>query len=124
MLVHLRIHIFLVVSQFCRARYAPFALRSAVETELDHLEKFGIAENLSYSEWVTPIVPVVKGGGTVKICGNYKVTIDPCLYVDQHPLPKPEELFATLSGGQQFSKMDLGQAYLQLELDEGQRIWL
>ena len=54
----------------------------------------------------------------VKICGDYKVTINPYLYVDQHPLPKPEELFATLSGGQQFSKMDLDQAYLQLELDE------
>ena len=39
----------------------PFALRSADETELDCLEKLGIAEKVSYSEWATPIVPVVKG---------------------------------------------------------------
>lgn len=38
--------------------------------------------------------------------------------MDQHPLPKPEELFATLTGGEQFTKMDLSQAYLQLELEE------
>ena len=96
----------------------PFALRSAVETELDCLEELGIVEIVSHSDWATPIVPVVKGDGKVRICGDYKVTVNPCLDVDQHPLPKPEELFATLSAGQQFSKMDLSQAYLQLELDE------
>ena len=107
-----------VTPKFCRARSVPFALRSAVETELDRLEKLGVVEKVSHSDWVTPIVPVVKGNGKVRICGDYKVTVNPCLDVDQHPLPKPEELFATLSGGQQFSKMDLSQAYLQLELDE------
>ena len=84
------------------------------------LEKLGIVDKVkvSHSDWATPIVPVVKEDGKVRICGDYKVTLNPCLDVDQHPLPKPEELFATLSGGQQFSKMDLSQAYLQLELDE------
>ena len=44
--------------------------------------------------------------GAYLICGDYKVTLNPCLDVDQHRLPKPEELYATLSGGEQFSKMD------------------
>ena len=93
-------------------------MRGAVETELDRLEKLGIVEKVPHSDWATPIVPMVKGDCKVRICGDYKVTLNPCLDVDQHPLPKPEELFATLSGGQQFSKMDLSQAYLQFELDE------
>ena len=38
--------------------------------------------------------------------------------MDQYPLPKPEELFATLANGEQFTKLDLSQAYLQLPLDE------
>ena len=101
-----------VTPKFCRARSVPFALRSAVETELDRLEKLGVVEKVSHSDWATPIVPVVKGNGKVRICGDYKVTVNPCLDVDQHPLPKPEELFATLSGGQQFSKMDLSQGIL------------
>ena len=41
--------------------------------------------------------------------------------VDQYPLSKPQDLFATLSGGKQFSKIDLLQAYLQFELDEESR---
>ena len=38
------------------------------------------------------------------------------LEVDQHPLPKPDELFAALSGGAKFSKIDLTQAYQQMVL--------
>ena len=77
-----------------------------------------IVKRVSHSDWATPIVTVVKGDGKVRICGDYKVTVNPCLDVDQHPLPKPEELFAILSGCQKFSKMDLSQVYLQLELDK------
>ena len=34
-----------------------------------------------------------------------------------YPLPKAEDLFATLAGGKNFTKLDLSEAYLQLELD-------
>ena len=38
--------------------------------------------------------------------------------LDRYPIPKIEDLFAKLSGGKRFSKLDLSQAYQQLELDE------
>ena len=38
--------------------------------------------------------------------------------MDQYPLHKPDDLFATLAGGNKFSKLDLSQAYQQLKLDE------
>ena len=38
--------------------------------------------------------------------------------VDQYPLPKLDDHFATLAGGKKFTKLDLSQAYQQLELDE------
>ena len=41
--------------------------------------------------------------------------------VDQYPLPKPEDLFATLAGGKKFTKLDLSQAYQQLTLDNESR---
>ena len=38
--------------------------------------------------------------------------------MDQYPLPKPSELFACLTGGQSFTKLDLTAAYQQMMLDE------
>ena len=44
--------------------------------------------------------------------------MNPVLDVDQYPLPSNEDIFATLSGGVYFSKLDLSNAYQQLELEE------
>ena len=65
------------------------------------------------SDWATLIKD-----GRFCICGDYKVTINAMLDVDQHPLPKPEELFATLAGRKQFTKLDLSQTYQQPLVDE------
>ncbi len=50
--------------------------------------------------------------------GDFKVTLNPVMAVDQYPLPMPQDLFATLSGGKKFTILDLNQAYLHLTLDE------
>lgn len=47
------------------------------------------------------------------LCGDYKVTVNPVLFLDTYPLPRAD-LFATLSGGTTFSKIDPKQAYLQM----------
>ena len=52
------------------------------------------------------------------MCGDFKVTLNPVMSVDHYPLPKPQDLFASLSGGKKFTVLDLAQAYLQLPLDE------
>ena len=104
--------------KFFKPRSVPFAIKDAVGQELDRLEQQGIIEKVDHSEWAAPIVVVPKKDGQFRICGDYKVTINQSLEVDQYPLPKPEELFATLANGKQFSKLDLSQAYLQLQLDE------
>ncbi|XP_058448747.1 uncharacterized protein K02A2.6-like [Malaya genurostris] len=41
---------------------------------------------------------------------------DTIYFVDEHPLPSVEELFANVAGGEKFTKIDLSQAYLQLEV--------
>ena len=104
--------------RYFRPRVVPFALREAVERELDRLVKQEILEPVRTSEWATPIVVVPKKEGNIRICGDYKVTVNPALAVDIHPIPKPQELFASLAGGEKFTKLDLSQAYQQLLLDE------
>jgi len=103
--------------KFCKARPVPFALREAVERELDRLEKAGIIEKVKYSQWAAPVVPVPKGDGQLRLCGDYEVTINPALETEQYPLPKPDDIFATLAGGKVFSKIDLTHAYQQMRSD-------
>ena len=54
----------------------------------------------------------------LRICGDYKTTINRYPKLDGYPLPKAEDLFTTLMGGQTFSKLDLTDAYAQVELDD------
>ena len=78
----------------------------------------GTLQPVEHSESAAPIVPVPKKDGTIRICGDFKVTINPYLDVDQYPLPKPSELFACLTGGKKFTKLDMSSAYQQMMLDE------
>lgn len=102
--------------KFFAARRVPFALKEAVERELDKQVEEGLLKKVDTSEWATPIVPVSKSNGNVRICGDYKITLNPVLHVDEHPLPTIEELFCAMAGGTKFTKIDLSKAYLQLEI--------
>lgn len=104
--------------KFFKARSVPYSIRDATAKELDELEAAGVIEEVAHSEWATPLVVLPKPNGKVRICGDFKVTLNPDLEVDQYPLPKPEDLFATLSGGKQFTHLDLAQAFLQLPLED------
>lgn len=104
--------------KFFKARPIPYGIRDKVEQEINRLVNEGILVQVDYSEWGTPIVPVAKRNGSLRICGDYKVTINPHLKIDQYPLPRIQDLFSKLQGGKQFTKLDLSQAYQQVELDE------
>lgn len=112
------------VPKFHKARPVPYAIRQKVENELDRLEAEGILSKVDWSPWATPVVPVAKKDGTVKLCGDFKVSVNPELQVEQYPLPRIEDIFATLAGGQLFSKMDLAEAYLQMEMEEDSKVFL
>ena len=103
----------------CKARAVPYALKDKVEKELKRLESENIISKVESSNWATPIVVVPKSDGNVRICGDYKVTLNQVLEGNMpDTLPTAEDLFSTLTGGQVFTKMDLTNAYLQLGVDE------
>ncbi|XP_030836069.1 uncharacterized protein K02A2.6-like [Strongylocentrotus purpuratus] len=103
--------------RFLKARPVPFALRNRLDEELDRLLANDIIEPVQYSNWAAPIVPVVKGDGSIRVCGDYKTAARS----DTYPIPRVEELFARLANGKQFSKLDLSHAYQQLVLSEKSR---
>ncbi|CAB3228715.1 unnamed protein product [Arctia plantaginis] len=108
---------------FYRARPVPFAIKEKVEQEIDTLVKDGVLIKVDYSEYATPVVPVVKANGKIRLCGDYKLTLNQQLIVDEHPLPTSEELFNGLAGGEKYSKIDLKNAYLNWKVrDEDQNL--
>ena len=103
---------------FFKAHSVPYAMREKVEAELDRLVAEGTLVPVEYSDWATPIVAVVKSDRkSVWICGDFKVTVNPVSQLHRYPIPKIEDIFATLEGGKTFTKLDLSQAYQQLKLD-------
>ena len=85
------------------------------------MQQLGILQKVNHSAWAAPVVVVPKGEGCMRVCGDYKVTVNPVLVVDKYPLPKPDDLMAQLVRGQKFSKLDLSQAYQQILLDDNSR---
>ena len=98
--------------KFFKPRTVPYAHRKAVEQELDNLQKQGIISPIDHSEWAAPIVPVLKSNGSMRICGDYRATVNRSLLTNIYPLPRVEDLFASLAGGKTFTKLDLAQAFL------------
>ena len=107
--------------KFYRPRSVPHAMKVKVEAELERLHQQGIIEPVQFSDWAAPIVPVLKPDGSIRICGDYKLTVNAVAKLDTYPLPRIDDLFTSLSGGKYFSKLDLAQAYLQLPLEEDSR---
>ena len=78
-------------------------------------------QKVEFSDWATPIVPVLKPDGSVHICGDYKITINSALDVPEHRMPAADDLFTQLNEGEKFTKLDLSSAYQQVLLDEESR---
>lgn len=97
------------------ARTIPFAMRNRVNAEIERLEKAGIIEKVKFSEWTTPIVPILKvNGKDVRICGDYKVTINKNIIPEQYPMPHIEQILASMHDARFFAKFDIREAYLHM----------
>jgi len=103
---------------YCKPYPVPYALQEKIEKEINRLVEDDVFEAVESSEWATPVVPVLKSNGQVRLCGNYKITVNPQLKVDRYPVPRVSDVETKLSKGTVFTKIDLSHAYQQLELEE------
>ena len=62
--------------------------------------------------------PCKKKSNQIRICTDFSTGLNDALQDYYYPLPSPEEIFCKLNGGKIFSKIDLSDAYLQIEVDE------
>lgn len=103
---------------FFKPRQLPLAWKEKIEQKLRNLIDLGVLEHVDSSDWGTPLVPILKPDGDIRICGDYKVTLNKCLIDVRYPLPRIDDIFAALQGGTLYTKLDLSNAYNQLHLDE------
>ena len=82
------------------------------------LQHEGIIKPVQFAKWAAPVVPILKPDGSVRLCGDFKQTINRYSQLDKYPIPRIEDLYAKLAGGPLFTKLDTSHAYLQLWLDE------
>ena len=95
-----------------------------MEAELNKLEKNGVITKVEQSDWASPVVVVPKADGSVRLCGDYKVTINQVVNDEQYPLPTAQDLYSTLAGSQVFTKLDLAHAHAQMSVDEASQRYL
>ena len=97
---------------FIKPRLLPYAMKGKIDAELQGLIDTKVLIPIECSEWTSPIVPILKTDGKVRICGDYKVTINPSLQIDRHPIPRIQNLLAKLGGGNPIEK-------IQVEIQHG-----
>ncbi|XP_037931459.1 uncharacterized protein K02A2.6-like [Teleopsis dalmanni] len=106
------------VQKYFKCRQVPFALLEKFNVEADRLVQNSIWKPVKFSNWASPIVLAPKQDGSIRICGDFKVTINSQIEIEGFPLPTRAQLFHKIRYVRIFSKIDLKDAYLQLELDE------
>lgn len=105
------------IPKFLPVRQVPFALQDKVKNEIKRLLLNKRIEPVKFSRWGTPVVPILKPDKTVRLCGDYKLTLNKYLETDHYPLPHIETIFQTLRGAEYYCELDLKEAYLQAPLD-------
>lgn len=103
---------------FHKARTVPYALRDRVENELKALEREGAIERSENNDWGSPAVLIEKPNGQIRICSDYKISVNKQLENIDYPIPNIEETLNCLRGLNFFCTLDLYKAYLHVPVDE------
>ena len=120
-------------TQVCRLRIAtgteaprvshpyriPDKLKEGVRQEVMKLVELGIAVP-SVSPWASPVVPVPKADGSVRVCIDYR-KLNEITDTDPYYMATLEEILERVGGSQVMSKLDLAKGFYQVEVEPTSR---
>ena len=92
-------------------------MRKEVSKELDKLVKQDIIEiDVNQpTRWISPVVCTPKKDGRIRLCVDMRVA-NQAIERERHIMPTIQDFKAEVYGSKYFSKVDLKQAYHQLEV--------
>lgn len=103
-------------------------MKRLVLEEINRLVKLGYLEPVDIKkvqiQWVLPVVILIKKNGNVRLCADFKITMNPYIKNQLHILPTLEETFVEFNGFTEFSIVDLKDAYFQFLVHRSYLIYL
>ena len=70
------------------------------------------------SEWASPIVVLRKSDGDIRICRDYKISVNHKVCSDSYPIPNVEVTIHAVAGMSIFKRINLKSAYDQIPTDD------
>ena len=102
-------------------RQTPFKMKKQIEDKIDELEKNDIIEKTSGpTPWVSNIAAVPKQNNTVRFAIDMRQANEAILR-ERFPMPNIDETLQQMNGASVFSRLDLTEAFHQIEISEQSR---
>ncbi|XP_041769686.1 uncharacterized protein K02A2.6-like [Anopheles merus] len=99
-------------------RRPPIALLDKIEEKIKYLLEKDIIEPVEGGcEWVSPLVPIVKDNGDLRLCVDMR-RANAAIVRERHFMPTIEDFLPRFTSAKIFSRLDIKDAFHQVELDE------
>ena len=93
----------------------PDRLKEGVRSEVNKLVELGIVVP-SNSPWASPVVPVPKADGTVRVCVDYR-KLNEVTAADPYYMATMDEILERVGSSKIISKIDLAKGFYQVEVE-------
>ncbi len=97
----------------------PLGIREKVRKELESLEELGVIERCR-SNWASPLVPVKKPDGNIRLCVDYR-RLNDITTKEPYYIPSFDEMVEKVGAGKVMSKIDLAKGFHQVLVEESDR---
>ena len=102
-----------------RPRRFPRPVADEIERQVQTLNSLDVVEP-SISPWSSPVVPVRKEDGKIRMCIDYR-KLKSVTVPDRFSIPNLHDSVFSLPGNKYFTRLDLVKSYYQIPIDEKSR---